>query len=48
MVVDCSSEGIRPGLIRADLVALVTDSPELGEIEDIANLAMSLLSDVAS
>lgn len=53
--------GIRPGLTRTDLVAPVTDSPELsadyrictplprvGEVEDIANLAMFLLSDAAS
>jgi NAD(P)-dependent dehydrogenase (short-subunit alcohol dehydrogenase family) len=52
---------IRPGLIRTDLVAPVTESPELsadyrlctplprvGEVEDIANLAMFLLSDAAS
>jgi len=52
---------IRPGLIRTDLVAAVTDSPELsadyrnctplprvGEVEDVANLAMFLLSDAAS
>ncbi|QUR69055.1 SDR family oxidoreductase [Mycobacterium spongiae] len=51
---------IRPGLIRTDLVAAITDSPELsadyrsctplprvGEVEDIANLAMFLLSDAA-
>lgn len=51
---------IRPGLIRTDLVAPVTESPELsadyrlctplprvGEVEDIANLAMFLLSDAA-
>ena len=53
--------GIRPGLIRTDLVAPVLDSPELsadyrlctplprpGEVEDVANLAMYLLSDAAS
>jgi NAD(P)-dependent dehydrogenase (short-subunit alcohol dehydrogenase family) len=53
--------GIRPGLIRTDLVAAITDSPELsedyrictplprvGEVEDIANAAMFLLSDAAS
>jgi NAD(P)-dependent dehydrogenase (short-subunit alcohol dehydrogenase family) len=52
---------IRPGLIRTDLVAAVTDSPELsadyractplprvGEVEDVANLALFLLSDAAS
>ena len=52
---------IRPGLIRTDLVAAVTESPELsadyrlctplpraGEVEDVANLAMFLLSDAAS
>jgi 7-alpha-hydroxysteroid dehydrogenase len=52
---------IRPGLIRTDLVAPITDSPELstdyrlctplprvGEVEDVANLAMFLLSDAAS
>ncbi len=52
---------IRPGLIRTDLVAPVTDSPELsadyrmctplprvGEVEDVANLTMFLLSDAAS
>ncbi len=51
---------IRPGLIRTDLVAAITDSPELssdyalctplprpGEVEDVANLAMFLLSDAA-
>ncbi len=53
--------GIRPGLIRTDLVAAITDSPELsgdyrsctplprvGEVDDIANAAMFLLSDAAS
>ena len=52
---------IRPGLIRTDMVAPITDSPELsqdyaactplprvGEAEDIANMAMFLLSDAAS
>jgi NAD(P)-dependent dehydrogenase (short-subunit alcohol dehydrogenase family) len=52
---------IRPGLIRTDLVASITESPELsadyalctplpraGEVEDVANLAMFLLSDAAS
>jgi NAD(P)-dependent dehydrogenase (short-subunit alcohol dehydrogenase family) len=53
--------GIRPGLIRTDLVSAITDSPELsedyrvctplpraGEVDDVANLAMFLLSDAAS
>ncbi|HYB37888.1 MAG TPA: SDR family oxidoreductase [Mycobacterium sp.] len=53
--------GIRPGLIRTDLVAPVIDSPELsedyrictplprvGEVDDVANLALFLLSDAAS
>jgi NAD(P)-dependent dehydrogenase (short-subunit alcohol dehydrogenase family) len=53
--------GIRPGLIRTDLVAPITDSPQLsedyrlctplprvGEVDDIANMAMFLLSDAAS
>lgn len=53
--------GIRPGLIRTDLVAAITDSPQLsedyrictplprvGEVADIANMAMFLLSDAAS
>ena len=53
--------GIRPGLIRTELVQMVLDSPELsgdyaactplprpGEVEDIANLAMFLLSDAAN
>ncbi|HUB57701.1 MAG TPA: SDR family oxidoreductase [Mycobacterium sp.] len=53
--------GIRPGLIRTELVAAITESPELsedyrictplprvGEPEDIANMAMFLLSDAAS
>jgi 7-alpha-hydroxysteroid dehydrogenase len=52
--------GIRPGLVRTELVAPITDSPQLsedyrictplprvGEPEDIANLAMFLLSDAA-
>lgn len=52
---------IRPGLIRTELVAPVTDSPELsadyltctplprhGEVQDVANLAMFLLSDAAA
>jgi NAD(P)-dependent dehydrogenase (short-subunit alcohol dehydrogenase family) len=52
---------IRPGLIRTELVAPVTQSPELssdyasctplprpGEVEDVANLAIFLLSDAAS
>lgn len=52
---------IRPGLIRTDMVAPITESPELsrdyaactplprvGEAEDIANMAMFLLSDAAS
>ncbi len=52
---------VRPGLIRTELVAPVTESPELsadyrqctplpraGEVEDVANLAMFLLSDAAS
>jgi NAD(P)-dependent dehydrogenase (short-subunit alcohol dehydrogenase family) len=51
---------IRPGLIRTDMVASITDSPHLsedyrictplprvGEAEDIANMAMFLLSDAA-
>jgi NAD(P)-dependent dehydrogenase (short-subunit alcohol dehydrogenase family) len=51
---------IRPGLIRTDMVAAITESPELsedyractplprvGEAEDIANMAMFLLSDAA-
>jgi NAD(P)-dependent dehydrogenase (short-subunit alcohol dehydrogenase family) len=51
---------IRPGLIRTELVAPVTESPELsadyaaitplprqGEVEDIANAALFLLSDAA-
>ncbi len=52
--------GIRPGLIRTDLVQVIIDSPEvsedyrqctplprIGEVADIANLAMFLLSDAA-
>ena len=52
---------IRPGLTRTELLAPVTESPELssdyaactplprvGEVEDVANLAMFLLSDAAS
>jgi NAD(P)-dependent dehydrogenase (short-subunit alcohol dehydrogenase family) len=52
---------IRPGLIRTDMVAPITDSPELsqdyaactplprvGEAEDIANMAMFLLSDAST
>ncbi|HEU4359912.1 MAG TPA: SDR family oxidoreductase [Mycobacterium sp.] len=52
--------GIRPGLIRTDLVTPILDSPALsedyrsctplprtGEVTDIANLAMFLLSDAA-
>jgi 7-alpha-hydroxysteroid dehydrogenase len=52
--------GIRPGLIRTDLVAPILSSPEIsgdyanctplprpGEVEDVANLAMFLLSDAA-
>lgn len=52
--------GIRPGLIRTDLVAAITESPQLsedyrictplprmGEVEDVANMAMFLLSDAA-
>ena len=51
---------IRPGLIRTDMVAPITESPELsadyaistplprqGEVEDVANLAIFLLSDAA-
>jgi len=51
---------IRPGLTRTELLAPVTESPELssdyalctplprvGEVEDVANLAMFLLSDAA-
>ncbi|MGH3553876.1 MAG: SDR family oxidoreductase, partial [Mycobacterium sp.] len=53
--------GIRPGLIRTDLVAPITESPQLsedyrictplprvGEVTDIANMAMFLLSDAAA
>lgn len=53
--------GIRPGLVRTELVAPVLSTPEIredyrqctplprfGEAEDIANLAMFLLSDAAS
>jgi NAD(P)-dependent dehydrogenase (short-subunit alcohol dehydrogenase family) len=53
--------GIRPGLIRTELVAPVLESPELsadyaactplprpGEVEDVANAALFLLSDAAS
>jgi len=53
--------GIRPGLIRTDLVQVILDSPEvsedyrqctplprIGEVTDVANLAMFLLSDAAS
>ncbi len=53
--------GIRPGLIRTDLVAAVFESPEVsgdyaastpiprpGEVEDIANAAVFLLSDASS
>ncbi|MGZ4766827.1 MAG: SDR family oxidoreductase [Ilumatobacteraceae bacterium] len=53
--------GIRPGLIRTELVAPVLESPELsadyaactplprpGEVEDVANAAIFLLSDAAS
>lgn len=52
--------GIRPGLIRTDLVQVILDSPEVaedyrqctplprvGEVTDVANLAMFLLSDAA-
>jgi NAD(P)-dependent dehydrogenase (short-subunit alcohol dehydrogenase family) len=52
--------GIRPGLIKTELVQLVLDSPEIsgdyrectpmprpGEVEDVANMAMFLLSDAA-
>src|SRR5262245_55595246 len=52
--------GIRPGLIRTDLVAPILDSaqlsedyrictplPRVGEVKDIANLAMFLLSDAS-
>ncbi len=53
--------GIRPGLIRTDLVEVILNSPEvaedyrqctplprIGEVADVANLAMFLLSDAAS
>lgn len=53
--------GIRPGLIRTDLVEVIINSPEIsedyrqctplprvGEVTDVANLAMFLLSDAAS
>jgi len=52
--------GIRPGLIRTDLVQVILNSPEvsedyrqctplprIGEVDDIANLALFLLSDSA-
>ena len=52
--------GIRPGLIRTDLVEVILNTPEvigdyrqctplprIGEVEDVANLAMFLLSDAA-
>lgn len=53
--------GIRPGLIRTDLVEVIINSPEIsedyrqctplpriGEVADIAHLAMFLLSDAAA
>ncbi len=53
--------GIRPGLIRTDLVQVILDSPQVsedyrqctplprvGEVTDVANMAMFLLSDAAS
>ena len=53
--------GIRPGLIRTDLVQVILDSPEVsedyrqctplprvGEVTDVANMAMFLLSDAAA
>lgn len=53
--------GIRPGLIRTELIAPILDSPQLsedyrnctplprpGEVTDVANLAMFLLSDAAA
>ncbi len=53
--------GIRPGLIRTDLVQVILDSPavsedyrqctplpRVGEVTDVANMAMFLLSDAAS
>jgi len=52
--------GIRPGLIRTDLVQVILDSPEVsedyrrctplprvGEVTDVASMAMFLLSDAA-
>lgn len=52
--------GIRPGLIRTDLVQVILNSPEvsedyrqctplprIGEVDDVANMAMFLLSDAA-
>ena len=52
--------GIRPGLIRTELVQMVLDSPEIsgdyaectplprhGEVDDVANTALFLLSDAA-
>lgn len=52
--------GIRPGLIRTDLVQVILDSPavsedyrqctplpRVGEVTDVANMAMFLLSDAA-
>ena len=52
--------GIRPGLIRTDLVQVILDSPEVsedyrrctplprvGEVTDVADMAMFLLSDAA-
>lgn len=53
--------GIRPGLIRTDLVQVILDSPQVsedyrqctplprvGEVTDVANMAMFLLSDAAA
>lgn len=53
--------GIRPGLIRTDLVQVIIDSPEVaedyrqctplprvGEVTDVANMALFLLSDAAA
>ena len=53
--------GIRPGLIRTDLVQVIIDTPEVaedyrqctplprvGEVEDVANMALFLLSDAAA
>lgn len=53
--------GIRPGLIRTDLVQVIIDSPEIsedyrqctplpriGEVTDVADLALFLLSDASS